>query len=239
MLPLSNHNPVKLKIYILFILLFIHFFFLFSALVGSLAIALTFFAGLFSTSLVTWLGCRVTALMGGAICVITLIISSFVNNIFLLLFTYGVLFGLGCSCIFSTGIMVIQLYFTRRQSIAAGLLTAGIGIGMLIMSPILEELTRVTNWQTTFRIMAGVIFLASLWTVTFDPNVEKDQETVTCQDKDTEKATGERENASIVSAIQSVFDVSIWKEPPVVAFFLPVCFATFGHFVPQIDLVRI
>ena len=177
--------------------------------------------------------------MGGTICVITLIISSFVNNIFILLVTYGVFFGLGCSCIFSAGIMVIQLYFSRRQSIAAGVLTAGIGVGILIMSPILEELTRVTNWQTTFRIMAGVIFLASLCTVTFDPNVEKDQETVTCKDEGTEKANTERENGSSVSEMQGVFDLSIWKELPVLALFLPEFFVGFGHFVPQIHMVRI
>ncbi|XP_074631618.1 monocarboxylate transporter 10-like [Acropora palmata] len=209
-----------------------------AALVGSVAIALTFFAGLFSTSLVTWFGSRVTALMGGAICVVTLTISSFVGNIFLLLFTYGVLFGFGCSCVFAAGIMVIELYFTRRQSIAAGILTAGIGTGILIMGPILEELTRVTNWQTTFRIMAGVNLLVSLGAVTFDPNVEKDQEKVPSKDEDMEKENTEREKGSVVSEMQSVFDVSVWKEPRVLALFLPEFFVGLGHFVPQIHMVR-
>ena len=203
-----------------------------------MAIALTFFAGLFATSLVTWLGCRVTALMGGAICAISLVVSSFANDMTILLFSYGILFGFGCSCTFSAGIMVIKLYFSKIQAIAVGVLTSGIGIGALIMSPILETLTRATDWQTTFLIMAGVVFLSSLCTITFDSNVEKDQETTSCNEKEIEQINGERERRSIVSEMQRVFDVSVWKELPVVVFFLPEFFVAFGHFVPQLHLVR-
>ncbi|XP_067026083.1 monocarboxylate transporter 10-like isoform X1 [Acropora muricata] len=210
----------------------------FAALVGSVAIALTFFAGLFATSLVTWFGCRVTALMGGGICAVSLIISSFANDMTILLFSYGILFGFGCSCTFSSGIMVIKLYFSKIQAIAVGVLSSGIGIGALIMSPILEILTRATDWQTTFLIMAGVVLLTSLCAVTFDPNVEKDQEIGSYNEKEIEQINGEREHRSIVSEMQRVFDVSVWKELPVVVFFLPEFFVAFGHFVPQIHLVR-
>ena len=203
-----------------------------------MAIALTFFAGLFATSLVTWLGCRVTSLIGGAICAVSLIISSFANDMTILLFSYGILFGFGCSCTFSSGIMVIKLYFSKIQAIAVGVLSSGIGIGALIMSPILEILTRATDWQTTFLIMAGVVLLTSLCAVTFDPNVEKDQEIGSYNEKEIEQVNGEREHRSIVSEMQRVFDVSVWKELPVVVFFLPEFFVAFGHFVPQIHLVR-
>ncbi|XP_068681703.1 monocarboxylate transporter 10-like isoform X1 [Montipora foliosa] len=203
-----------------------------TALVGSVAIALTFFNGFFSTTLVSWLGCRITALMGGAICAISLIVSSFVKNILLLLLTYSVLFGFGCSCTFAAGLIVIKQYFSKRQSIAAGVLTAGIGGGVLIMGPALEALTRAFNWQTTFLIIAGVNFFVSLFSITFDPNVEEDQK------KEMEQAREERKHRSIISAIKTVFDVSIWTEPPVIAFFLPEALVAFGHFVPQIHLNR-
>ncbi|XP_068681705.1 monocarboxylate transporter 10-like [Montipora foliosa] len=203
-----------------------------AASLGSVAIALTFLTGLFSTTLVSWLGCRITAFMGGVICAISLIVSSFVKNILLLLLTYSVLFGFGCSCTFAAGLIVIKENFSKRQSIAAGVLTAGIGGGVLIMGPALEALTRAFNWQTTFLIMAGINFFVSLFSITFDPNVEKDQE------KEMEQAREERKHRSIISEIKTVFDVSIWKEPPVIAFFLPEALVAFGHFVPQIHLNR-
>ena len=211
---------------------------LFPASVGSVGIALTFFTGHFSTALVTWLGCRVAALIGGEICAISLLLSSFANDIILLLFSYSILFGFGCSCLFSAGMIVINQYFSKRQSIAAGVLSAGIGVGVLIMGPALEALTRATDWKTAFLVMAGVIFFVSLFAITFDPNVEEDQETTTCEEKEVEQDSGETKHGSIISEIKRALDVSIWKEPLVIALYLPEFFAAFGHFVPQIHLVR-
>ncbi|XP_068682810.1 monocarboxylate transporter 10-like [Montipora foliosa] len=208
-----------------------------AASVGSVGIALTFFTGHFSTALVTWLGCRVAALIGGEICAISLLLSSFASDILLLLFSYSILFGFGCSCLFSAGMIVINQYFSKRQSIAAGVLSAGIGVGVLIMGPALEALTRATDWKTSFLVMAGVIFFVSLFAITFDPNVEEDQETTTCEEKEVEQDSGETKHGSIISEIKRALDVSIWKEPLVIALYLPEFFAAFGHFVPQIHLV--
>ena len=134
--------------------------------------------------------------------------------------------------------IVINQYFSKRQSIAAGVLSAGIGVGVLIMGPALEALTRATDWKTAFLVMAGVIFFVSLFAITFDPNVEEDQETTTCEEKEVEQDSGETKHGSIISEIKRALDVSIWKEPLVIALYLPEFFAAFGHFVPQIHLVR-
>ena len=88
-----------------------------------------------------------------------------------LFFTYSLLFGLGSSCTFSAGLVVIGKYFKKRQSLATGVLTAGHGGGVLVMGPTLEALVRITgSWQTTYRIMAGVAFMLCSLAVTFDPN---------------------------------------------------------------------
>ena len=105
---------------------------LITAWVGSVAITLTFFTGHISTALVTRFGCRNTTLIGGAFCVVSLIASSFVENMLVLFFTYSLLFGLGSSCTFSAGLVVISQFFKKRQSLATGVLTAGHGEGSLL-----------------------------------------------------------------------------------------------------------
>ena len=153
----------------------------------------------------------------------------------ILFFTYSLLFGLGSSCVFSAGLVVISQYFKRRQSLATGLLTGGHGGGVLIMGPTLEALIRAIGWKDAYRIMAGVAFVLCSLSITFDPNVEKDAE---------EKDKGEREEIKegeddnlIRTKMKKVFDFSVWKVPPVIAIVLAACVVEFGHFVPQIHLV--
>ena len=205
---------------------------------GSVAIALTFLTGHLSAALITRFGCRITTLIGGAFCVVSLIASSFVENMMVLFFTYSLLFGLGSSCTFSSGLVVISQYFKKRQSLATGVLTAGHGGGVLIMGPTLEALVRTTGcWQTTYRIMAGVAFVLCSLAVTFDPNVESDDEN-SIKEED-EGACEEEEKDEKAATEKKLIDFSVWKEPPVIAVIVAACVVEFGHFVPQIHLVKI
>ncbi|XP_068729989.1 monocarboxylate transporter 10-like [Montipora capricornis] len=201
-----------------------------TACIGSVGVAMTFFSGHISTALVTRVGCRITSIIGGVFCAISLLVSSFVDNLYLLLFTYSVLFGFGCSCTFSSGMVVINQYFNRRESIAMGILNLGVGGGILVMGPTLEALIMATGWRSTCRVMAVVVVILRSLVITFDPNVEANEE-ITHE----ETASG---NTSLISKIKKVFDFSVWKEPPVIAFFIPAFLLSFGHFVPLIHMIR-
>ena len=153
-----------------------------------------------------------------------------------LFFTYSLLFGLGSSCTFSAGLVVIGKYFKKRQSLATGVLTAGHGGGVLVMGPTLEALVRITgSWQTTYRIMAGVAFILCSLAVTFDPNVESDEDDNDNQEKE-ERHGGDKAIEEGATKKQLI-DFSVWKELPVIAIIVGACVVEFGHFVPQIHLV--
>ena len=170
----------------------------------------------------------------------SLIASSFVENILLLFFTYSLLFGFGCCCTFSAGLVVISQFFKKRQSLATGVLNAGRGVGVFVMGPTLEALIRAVGWQTTYRIMAGVAFVLYSLAITFDPNVEADEERSGSNKKaEKEDAGGKTKKEKMITQIKNVFDLSVWKEPPVVFFILGACVVEFGHFVPQIHLVSV
>ncbi|XP_068681736.1 monocarboxylate transporter 10-like isoform X2 [Montipora foliosa] len=204
-----------------------------TACIGSVGIAMTFFSGHISTTLVTRVGCRITSMIGGVFCAVSLLVSSYVNNLYLLLFTYSVLFGFGCSCTYSSGLIVINQYFKRRQSIAMGILNLGIGGGILVMGPTLEALIRAIGWRYTCRIMAVVVVVLRSLAITFDPNVEGNEE-ITYEETD----SGNMNNESHMSKIKKVFDLSVWKEPPVIASFIPGFLLYFGHYVPLIHMIR-
>ena len=203
-----------------------------------MAIPLTFLAGHISTALITRFGCRITGLIGGAFCVVSLIASSFAENMWVLFFTYSILYGLGSSCAYSSGLVVISQFFKNRQSLASRVLSVGPGVGVLIMGPTLEALIKATGWQSTCRIMAGVVFALYSLVITYDPNVETDEKNSSKKGEEEEdEGEGRDKGGRMITKFKNVFDFSVWKEPPVIALILGVCVEEFGHFVPQIHLV--
>ncbi|KAJ7393156.1 hypothetical protein OS493_006122 [Desmophyllum pertusum] len=79
------------------------------------------------------------------------------------------------------------------------------------------------GWQTTYRIMAGVVLVLCLSGLTYSPNV---------QSEETESTSVEVKDKGCH------IDVSVWKEPEFVATVVSCAVMMFGHYVPQIHLVR-
>lgn len=63
-------------------------------------------------------GCRITGFVGGLVCVIGLVASSFVTRLYLLFVTYGVLFGIGASLAHITTFRIISLWFDRLDFVS-------------------------------------------------------------------------------------------------------------------------
>ena len=193
-----------------------------AAWVGSLAIALVFFAGHLSGALVRRFDCRFATLLGGFLCTVSLLISSFVTSILHLYLTYSLLFGLGSSFMFSSSLVIVSKYFEKRRSLATGIMTLGQGCGVLILGPVLQKSIDNLGWRTTFRIMSAVMPALCLFGLTYSPNVESDA-------VDNAETQEKKKRCNM--------DLSIWKEPTFIAVTLSASIMMFGHYVPQIHLV--
>ena len=78
------------------------------SLVGSLAIGCTFFFSFLAGVLTDRVGLRTTALMGSLLATLGLALSAtFYNNINVLYFTYGIMFGSGGSLVFNPSLSVL------------------------------------------------------------------------------------------------------------------------------------
>ena len=225
---------------------------LFLAWVGSLAMALTNFFGLVSGALIKRFGCRVTTLLGGFLCAVSLGLSSLAKTIFALYLTFSVLYGLGSSCVLSASLNIISKYFKKRRSMATGIVACGQGGGVLILGPLLQTMVDAFGWQTTYQIMAGVVLSLCLSGLAHSPNVENDEvpnvqvevdarvssansplnELVGHESREKTKASVEEEKIGY-----SVY-ITVWREPRFVAVTVSASVMMFGHFVPQIHLVN-
>ena len=95
-------------------------------------------------------------------CAAGLAMGSFVPSIFTLYVAFSVPFAVGLSLIYISSPIIVTHYFIKRRSIALGLVTAGQGLGTMILGPTLQVLAEALEWRNTFRVFAGILALASL-----------------------------------------------------------------------------
>ena len=93
-------NPIQL-------LLWRHSTFYVSAWIGSIAFGVNFLFGPVASSLCQRFSCRLVAAAGGLIAVLGFLMTSFANSVYVMYFTYSVVWGLGSSLIFATNTIVL------------------------------------------------------------------------------------------------------------------------------------
>jgi len=96
---------------------------------------------------------------GGVLVSLGFFLSASTSSLSYLIFSFGILGGIGNGFGYSTPIPVMAKWFPDRRGLAVGLAVAGYGGGSAIFGP-LANLYLIPNygWQTTFRVL-GVIFL--------------------------------------------------------------------------------
>ena len=79
---------------------------------------------------------------------------------------YGVLVGVGIGLVYTPAIACVQPWFTRRRGLAAGLASAGLGAGTLLVPLLAAALIETWQWRPAMRWLAlGVLTVgvAATW----------------------------------------------------------------------------
>ncbi|EDO41026.1 predicted protein [Nematostella vectensis] len=127
-----------------------------TAWVTSLAVSLNLTFGPLSAFLCQRFGCRVTAMLGGGICAVSLFLSAFAVDLYLLYFTYGVLLGLGNSLCYTSALIALTLYFRRHIALANSLGFLGPALGIVILTPLLKHLFQTLSLRYVFFALSVI-----------------------------------------------------------------------------------
>ena len=179
-------------------------------------------------------GCRITCFLGGILCIVGLVTTSFANSLAVMFFTYSMVFGLGACFIFNSSHLVIEKYFKQKLSVATGIATLGMSIGVFYTAPLLQVLLDSVGWRNALRIMAVSFTLICLLSLTFIPNVEETTTTTTTTAVDVDLETNNRFN-EVKSII--CFYCSVWTFPVYTVVTISLIFGSFGLYIPYINLV--
>uniref|UniRef100_B8HQT7 Major facilitator superfamily MFS_1 n=1 Tax=Cyanothece sp. (strain PCC 7425 / ATCC 29141) TaxID=395961 RepID=B8HQT7_CYAP4 len=105
------------------------------------------------------IGTRVTTAIGGIIVGLGYILSSFATQIGILVFTYGVIAGIGIGITYGVPMVVISRWFPDKKGLTVGLTIVGFGLSPLITAPLANQLISAYTVRPTLRIL-GIAFTA-------------------------------------------------------------------------------
>ncbi|CAH8656572.1 unnamed protein product [Schistosoma rodhaini] len=123
--------------------------------IGSFSYGIPALAAPLSSLLLNRFGCRVTCMVGGLISGLGCFAGAFTNSIISMVFSFGILSGLGASLCITSALVVVSMYFDNRRATATGLSIAGTGVGALVFAPMVDMLLNIYTWRGAMMILSG------------------------------------------------------------------------------------
>jgi len=108
------------------------------------------FFGILSGQAVDRLGPRVTSVVGGLFLGTGFVLSGMVHELWQIYLSYGLIAGAGMSCVYSPVLTTASRWFPRRQGLALGIVSSGIGIGTFVGPPAFGHLISLYGWRFAY-----------------------------------------------------------------------------------------
>jgi MFS family permease len=133
-----------------------------------------------------------------------LILSSQVSSLWQLFLSYALIEAIGLSGTFGIATAVTARWFIRNKGLALGLVSAGSGVGTLLIVPGSERLINATDWSTAFIIIgatAGLIMFSTAFLLR--PSPEENCSLPSFSKRQVDSAHIYADNASLWMAVRS------------------------------------
>src|SRR5579862_676696 len=121
--------------------------------VGFLAMALT---SMIWGTLSDRLGPLPVVLTGSVVIAVSLTLASRATSLLAFQFIFGVMLGGATAAIFAPTMATVTGWFDSHRSLAVSLVSAGIGIAPMTLSPLVAWLVSHHDWRTSMQIVAAV-----------------------------------------------------------------------------------
>lgn len=103
------------------------------------------------------IGPRKVVLAGAALLIAGLMLASLATSLIAFQLLFGAVMGLAASAIFAPLMACVTGWFDTRRSLAVSLVSAGMGMAPLTMSPLVAWLVQAHSWRTSMQIVAAVV----------------------------------------------------------------------------------
>jgi MFS family permease len=122
--------------------------------IGVLAMA---FASLGWGVLADRFGPRITVLSGSILLALSMVLTSRAGSLLQFQLVFGILVGVATAAVFAPMMAAVTGWFDSHRSLAVSLVSAGMGMAPLTMSPLAAWLVSRYDWRTAFLLIAVVV----------------------------------------------------------------------------------
>ena len=124
----------------------------------SLAMVIHAFFAIVTGVLFDRFGPRTLFPLGGTLLALGLAACSRIGAIWHLYLFFGVVMAIGINTMaYAPHMSLIAQWFIRRRGLASGLVMAGLGVGTMVMAPVIQFMIDTVGWRSAFLILAGLI----------------------------------------------------------------------------------
>lgn len=102
-------------------------------------------------------GPRIVVLAGSAMLTAGLGLASLATSLMAFQLLFGVVVGISAAAIFAPMMACVTGWFDTRRSLAVSLVSAGMGMAPMTMSPLAAWLVQTHNWRTSLQIIAALV----------------------------------------------------------------------------------
>jgi MFS family permease len=107
-------------------------------------------------------GPRLIVAIGGFSMGLGLLLASRANAIWQLYILFGGMGGLGAASFYVPLASTLSKWFKKKRGLVLGILTAGVGMGAVIFSPLVEFLISTYSWRTSYIILGAITWVTIL-----------------------------------------------------------------------------
>ena len=133
----------------------------------SLSTILTGLIGIVMGGLTDRLGSRLVMTLCGFLLGLGYLLMSQVSSIWQLYLFYGVIIGIGMGGVWVPLVSTVARWFVKRRGMMTGVILSGVGIGILIMSPVASWLISIYDWRISYRIVGGLVLVVGVLAAQF------------------------------------------------------------------------
>ena len=105
------------------------------------------------------LGTRGVAVAGGLLLGLGLVLSSQVQALWQLYVTFGFMVGFAVGAFYAPLTSTATKWFTARRGLAVALVSAGIGVGILVIAPLARVLINLWDWRIALLVIGDLAWL--------------------------------------------------------------------------------
>jgi MFS family permease len=163
-----------------------------AAISGAFSITLIFSGvlGMFIGNLSDRFGPKIITLICGSCLGLGLLAMSQVREIWHVYIIYGIFMAVGVGGLFPATVSTVAKWFTDKRGTMIGIVTAGLGVGSIILSPIISNFVITLGWRWAYAILGIIVLVVILTAAQFlKQKPQKDEAPALLKIKQTESAT--------------------------------------------------